>query len=113
MINSTFPIVVLPPMARRDEPGKPESEPPTPLNEWFNPHDRNHLMALKTYMDSGRWPRFFIPADVAQGLAQADLIVRKVAAAYIEEKTGTATRARTVSPLPLPSYDEDRYNEPG
>ncbi len=76
-----------------------ENKIKTPFDEWFNVHDKEHLKALTVYMETGGWPKHFVPADVAfvtTEIRSPDTEVlymyKKIAKAWIQMKTVPATR---------------------
>lgn len=36
-----------------------------PFLDWFNVNRKEHILALKTFLETDAFPKFFIPADVA------------------------------------------------
>jgi len=56
------------------------------INEWFKPHDREHLAAYEQLCDSGSWPKGFIPQTIEMPEGWRGLIADKIASAWLEEK---------------------------
>ena len=72
----------------------------TPLHEWFNVYDKNHIEALEHYLEKGEWPRYFIPDDVSTVSTDRQLLLVITNAWIAQSKP--ANRGLTV---PFGGYD--------
>lgn len=64
----------------------------TKLTDWFCINNDEHLAALRTVLKTGRWPRYFIPADVSESPDDVLECCRKAAEAYLSFKLDTKYR---------------------
>jgi len=82
-------------------------EDKTPFHNWFDVYDQTHLKALQAYMTEGHWPKHFMPADVEFDDRSMDETYKKLAFAWIRQKTSTGIRSEVFgkSATPMPEGD--------
>lgn len=56
------------------------------IYDWFNPNDVEHLKAYNYLMNTGFWPKDFIPKDVVFSSCWQSELTSKMAAFWVKEK---------------------------
>ena len=56
------------------------------IDEWFDPHNIEHLRAYSELELTGRWPVGFIPSDVELRPAWHIILLSKMADCWLEEQ---------------------------
>lgn len=56
------------------------------IDEWFDPHNIDHLKAYNHLRNYGEWPRDFLPDDLEYVFSWQMILMSKIANAYILEK---------------------------
>ena len=53
------------------------------LDEWFNPHNPEHMQAYEVLCDTGAWPEGFVPPTIEVPIFAIQGIQAKMAAAWL------------------------------
>lgn len=54
--------------------------------EYFDPHNKRHLRAYQTVMETGAWPKDFLPKDIVIPPLWNTLLAYKMANCWVEYK---------------------------
>ena len=66
--------------------------------EWFDIKNSEHLASLKHFIKSGHWPENFIPDEMKPLESDMDIIFRKIAMAWIDQRLSECKNNQAESP---------------